>query len=145
MLGFANIYYRYVEQIWHRRMFRQRYFSSVTMSSSVFQVVCETGDRLIRLAPTLALTCKELYKFRILRRLGARACCLEHVNIPTGYCDKVAITNLSMHVPSLEKSALRMSVIKWQIGVADLQEYLQHRPALPTALKELEVGFSREN
>jgi hypothetical protein len=106
---------------------------------SISQVVAETGDRLIGLAPMLGLTCKSFYKFRVLKSLGAAPVCLKHVTRPADDWSRVTISNVAVHVPALAESADRLSAIRWEIDFLELRAFLDERPQWPKALKDVEV------
>jgi hypothetical protein len=109
------------------------------MDVTLSQVVAETGDLLIGLAPKLGLTCKSFYKYRVLKSLGATPCCLKHVTRPVDGYSRVSIANVAVHVPALEESANRLSAIRWELGYPELRTFLEGRPEWPTALKDVEV------
>jgi hypothetical protein len=106
---------------------------------NISQVVAETGDRLIGLAPMLGLTCKSFYKFRVLKSLGAAPVCLKHVTRPADDWSRVTISNVAVHVPALAESAERLSPIRWELDFLELRAFLDGRPEWPKALKDVEV------
>ena len=102
------------------------------------QVVAETGDLLIGLAPMLGLTCKSFYEHRVLKSLGAEPVCLKHVTRPVDGC-RVAVSNVAVHVPALAESADRLSAVRWELDFLELRAFLDGRPEWPAALKDVEV------
>jgi hypothetical protein len=109
------------------------------MALHISQVVAETGDLLIGLAPKLGLTCKSFYKYRVLKSLGATPCCLKNVTRPADGWSRVTISNVAVHVPALSESADRLSTIRWTIDFLELRAFMEGRRQWPTALKDVEV------
>lgn len=119
------------------------YFSS-TMAPTLSHVVANTGYLLIGMAPKLALTCREFYRFRVLRRLGARPCCLKDVTRPADGYSRVKVAAIAAHVPALEASAARLASIRWDVDVSDLRDFLALGTTWPSALMDVEVRLPHE-
>lgn len=80
-----------------------------------------------------------VYKFRVLKSLGAAPVCLRHVTRPADDWSRVTISNVAVHVPALSESAVRLSAIRWELDFTELRAFLDERPQWPKALKDVEV------